>query len=169
MNFLIFLNSCSTSPNLSKNSIKSGELILKNGVFADKSWHDSLIFKRISWYHELTMQFDVMIADVLPTSGFYNWFSSLELDDVKQCQHFKILAVYSQDTTLYPYSAINESLESSGLKKLELIHFKKHLIGHPDAEMNSLNHYNIYGLCQLGSDLKSLILKFPGHQDATIY
>lgn len=163
--FLILFSSCS---NLSKNSVGDGTFIVRNGTAGDKVWNESLVLKRVSWYHELTLQFDLMIGNINPQSGFNFWFSKEELADVMKCSDFRIVMAYSLDTKIIPYSYLNEQLEYAGFKKIDLISFKKHILQHPDSEMQSLRLYQIYGACRDGQNLKPLIFNFPGYSEKVI-
>lgn len=165
MSLLTFI-SCS---NLSKNIVKEGPFIVRNGTAGDKVWKENLSFKRVSWYHELTLQFDLMFGLIAPQSSFNFWFSKDELDIIGKCGEFRIVAAYSQDTTIIPYSYLNIQLENSGFKKVELVSFKNHFFQHPDSEMNSLRLYQVYGICRADKIDKPLIFNFPGYTEKIVY
>ena len=122
----------------------------------------------MSWYHELTLQFDLMLGTIEPQSSFNFWFSKDELDMIAKCGDFRIVLAYSQDTKIIPYSYLNEQLDRSGYKKIELISFKKQFIQHPDAEMNSLRLYQLYGICRPEKNDKPLIFNFPGFSEKIV-
>ena len=164
MSLLTFI-SCA---NLSKNIVKEGPFIVKNGIAGDKSWNENLNFKRISWYHELTLQLDLMLGTITPQSSFNFWFSKDELDYIGKCGDFKIVVAYSQDTKVISYSHLKEQLENSGYKKMELIVFKKHFFQHPDSEMNSLRLYQVYGICRPDNIDKPLIFNFAGYKEKIV-
>ncbi len=162
---LILASSCS---NLTKNTVKEGTYLIRNGSFANKQWDDDLVFQRTSWYHELTLQFDLMLVPIAPQSSFNFWFSKVELEDVHKCGDFRVLLAYSLDTKIIPYSMLNEQLEIAGYKKIELSEFKKHLLQHPDSEMNSTKLYQVYGICRDSKDLKQLTINFPGFNEKAL-
>lgn len=157
--------SCS---NLSKNMVEEGKLILRNGTFADKVWKEDLVFQRNSWYHELTLSFDLMQVHVFPQSSFNFWFSKDELDTIAKCGDSRIVMAYSMDTKEIPYSSLYEQLEKSGFTRFELTEFKKHLLAHPDAQLNGFRLYHIFGMCKKTKDLKPLIINFPGYSEKLI-
>jgi len=165
---LIFLGSCSSTNNLSKNTIKQGKYLIRNGRYQDKTWKENLTFSRTSWYHELTMQFDLWMAPVLPQSSFNFWFSVPELADVQKCDDFRVVLVYAQDTRTFPNYRLNEQLENAKFKKIELIEFKRHLLNHPDSENNSTRLYQVFGICREAKDVKPLVLNFPGYEEITL-
>lgn len=165
--FLVLLTFASCA-NLSKNTIKEGPFLVKNGTAGDKTWKENLNLTRVSWYHELTLQFDLMLGAIGPQSSFNFWFSKDELEMIGKCGDFKIVLAYSQDTKIIPYSYLNEQLDNSGYKKIELVSFKKQFVQHPDAEMNSLRLYQLFGICRSEKSDKPLILNFPGFSEKTL-
>lgn len=161
----LLLTGCS---NLTKNYVKDGKFHVKSGTAYEKVWNDKLVFDRTSWYHELTMQFDLLTVDLKPTSPFYNWLSKNEQEQASKCRDFKIGLAYSLDTVILPYSHLNAQLEEAGFQKIELIEFKKQLVQHPDSEMYSLNLYKVFGMCRAISSSKPLILNFPGYTEKVL-
>jgi hypothetical protein len=161
--FIIFgLFGCS---NLSKNQIQDGEILVKNGTYSDKIWKEKLKFDRYSWYHELTLQFDVMVARFNQDSPFNYWLSKDELEWLTKCSDARIVLTYSLDPKLISNAMINDQFSNSGFDHFDLNHFKKYLIQHPDSELNSLKLYKVLGLCKKGKDSKSLIINIPGYSE----
>jgi hypothetical protein len=165
---LIILNAVSCSSNLSKNLVQDGNLILRNGTFTDKIWREDLVFQRNSWYHELTLQFDLMMTKITPQSSFNFWFSKDELDSMIKCADFRVVMAYSLDTKDIPYSSLYEQFEKSGFSRVNLIEFKKHLLQHPDAQLNGFRLYHIFAICKNIQDSKPLIINFPGYLEKSI-
>jgi hypothetical protein len=161
---LVFTFSCS---NLSKNTIQQGELPIRNGVFQNQEWKEDLILNRYSWYHELTLQFEVLIGKIPEQSGFNFWLSKDELSEISKCQNFYLMLAYSHDTKNIPYSALNDQLDKSGFKKMELMEFKRNLWQHPDANMNSLRLYQVFGVCKK-DNLKPFRISFPGFSEIEV-
>lgn len=163
---LTTLTSCST--NLTKNSVQEGTFLLRNGTFSDKVWRENLVFQRNSWYHELTMTFDLMMAQVTPQSAFNFWFSKEELESMISCADSRVVMAYSLDTKSIPYSSLYEQLEKSGYTRIDLLNFKKHLLQHPDAEVSAFRLYHIFGICKKAKDAKPLIINYPGYLEKSI-
>ena len=164
----ILLSVFSCSSNLSKNLVTDGNLVLRNGTYTDKRWREDLIFKRSSWYHELTLQFDVMLAYVSPQSAFNFWFSKNELDSMLSCSDSRVVMAYSLDTKDIPYSSLYEQIERAGYTRVDLNEFKKQLLQHPDAQLNGFRLYHIFGICKKHKDAKSLNINFPGYLEKLI-
>lgn len=162
------LSIVSSCANLSKNTIKDGTFVVRNGTAGPKIWNENLNFNRISWYHELTLVFDLMMAPITAQSSFNFWFSPEELQVAGKCNDFRVVLAYSADTSVLPYSLLNEQLDVAGFKKVDIVSFKKNFTQHPDSEMNSLKLYQIYGVCRNDSAHKPLIFNFPGYTEKTV-
>lgn len=165
---LSLLTLCVSCANLSKNTVKEGEFLVRNGTAGAKVWNDVMKFTRVSWYHELTLEFDLMMAPISAQSGFNFWFSPEELEAKNKCSDFKIVLAYSADTKTLPYSHLNEQLDVAGYTKVDMLTFKKHFIQHPDSEMNSLRLYQVYGICRSSTEAKPLIFNFPGYTEKVV-
>ncbi len=160
-----FIVSCS---NLTKNTVREAGFTIKNGVVADKKWTEDLRLNRLSWHHEMTLQFDLMMGNILPQSGFNFWFSRSEQSLIDKCSDFRIVMAYSQDTKYIPYSYLNDQIKNAGFQKIELTEFKANLLQHPDSELNSLRLYQIFGICRIEKSPKPLIFNFPGYSEVTL-
>ena len=66
--FLILLSSCASQQG--RRPIYDSEVSLKGGRFGEKEWDDKLKFKRVSWYQDATLSYDVLIADLKEPSPF---------------------------------------------------------------------------------------------------
>jgi hypothetical protein len=154
--------------NLSKNIVDEGTFFLSNGIFADKTWKEDLKFERYSWYHELTMQFDLMVAKVSPQSGFNFWFSKDEIAAMNSCKEALLVFAYSQDTKIIPYSILYDQFDQKGFTRIELPEFKRQLFQHPDTALNSLKLYHILGFCRKDIKSNQLLITFPGYSEKYI-
>lgn len=151
--------------NLSKNIVNEGSFYLSNGTMADKTWKEDLNFERYSWYHELTLQFDLMVTRIAPQSGFNFWFSKDELASLNSCKDARIVFAYSLDTKILPYSMLYDQFDRSGYERMELPEFKRQLLQHPDATMNSLRLYHVLGFCNKKQKSSPLVINFPGYSE----
>ncbi len=165
--FIVLLLTFSCS-NLSKNIVQEGKLYVKNGTFTDKVWREDLIFQKHSWFHELTLQFDFMLANISPQSAFNFWFTKDELDSIVKCEDSRIVMAYSLDSKDIPYSSLYEQLEKNGYTRLEIPGFKKQLLQHPDAGQNGFRLYHIFAICKKLNNHKPLIISFPGYSSKLI-
>ena len=84
MKFFIvfFLISCSS---ISQNLIKKGNAPLSHGQAAEKHWDSEMPLKRVSWYTELTMIFDLFYVDAKNINENNAWLflALLRFDGIK--------------------------------------------------------------------------------------
>jgi hypothetical protein len=150
---------------LSQNFIKTGKLKLNGGMQEKAKWDDSLIFDRYSWFHELTLMYEVMIADYNLRSPFSNWLSQSQKRSISECASFKILMVYTLDSSKISKRSAMSSLEKRGYKQISISDFKDSLRLHPDVENLSLQLYDIYGYCKntppLGTPIAVNVPSYP--------
>lgn len=156
------LVACST---LSKNYVKNGSFVLDGGTNGEKSWNTSLEFKRLSWYQELTLSFDVMYARVGGSDPFYNWFSESEKEMVGECLDFYVTLLYAMDDSKIAAKHYIAQMDSYGYKKVLLPTFSSYVKNHPGFEMNSLKLYKILGFCRKEKIAKDLNIRFPNFED----
>ncbi len=169
MIMLLVLSSCST---LSKNMTKEGTFSINGGRALDQRWDDSLIFRRISWYVELNIVFDLMMGKVSKKSKFYNWFSGLDKQRIKDCSELYMLITYSSDSAdSTSRSELLHQLENNHIKLIRLRSFTDNFHMHPSARINFLDKYSVDGICLnkgQNSNLKSSKISFPGFNQVSL-
>jgi hypothetical protein len=133
---------------LSQNFVKTGKLKLNGGMQERAKWEDSIVFDRYSWFHELTLMYEVMITDYKLSSPFTKWFSKSQKETISECSSFKILMIYTLDSAKISKRSAMASLEKNGYKQIAITDFKDSLRLHPDVENLSLQLYDIYGYCK---------------------
>lgn len=161
--FIYCLSICSCS-SLSKNMVKSGKLILRGGT---ESLNQDLVFKRYSWYQELTLNFDILITDLLKTDEFYQVFTSNEKDILKQCESVYIAFSYEQDAARLSRAHFLATLQALGAEEVVTSEFQKEMKMHPDFIEESLQLYRFHTLCFKKKNL-SFQMKFPGFPEQKI-
>lgn len=164
---LLLLSSCS---NLSKNFTKDGDFVLRGGTFQSSKWKDQLHFKRYSWYHEVTMLYDVILTRIDPRSPFYDWFSNSEKKSLATCSDAYVAFDYSLDSEKISQKMMQNDAKRSGYEKIALPSFKSHLKLHPDVEELSLQLYDVFGYCYKGeiSNKNKIFVRFPGFNEVVI-
>ncbi len=150
---------------LSQNFVKTGKLKLNGGMQEKAKWKDSIIFDRYSWFHELTLMYEVMITEYKLTSPFTNWFSKSQKRAISECASFKILMIYTIDSAKISKRSAMASLEKNGYRRIAITDFMDSLRLHPDMENLSLQLYDIYGYCKktpsLGSPIAVNVPSYP--------
>lgn len=164
----IFLSlfSCSTQ---TKNMISTGEQTVKGGVYRNEKWQESLIFKRYSWYKEMTLLFDALIVPVPTDNSFSKWLSDTEKSYSQSCQSALVVVTYFLDSKRLSYTMFKDQMKAAGYEEFSLDQFGKHLKLHPDFETLSLTLYKVQGFCRKGSVLDSKpVIAFPGFSEISL-
>lgn len=159
---LTSLFSCS---NLSKNMVKKGDFSIKNGVYKNHSWRSSLEFKRVSWYHELTMLYDFMYAEIDEKNDFYHWFSEDEKRRVEHCEDLIVSLNYSLDSERLSHAMLNTQLRDNGYEQYAAPNFSRTLKVHPDFEQLSLALYKVNIFCRKKSLKDPVFINFPNFHE----
>ena len=164
--FGVMLTAFSCS-NLTKNIIKQDSRYLRGGVFEKMKWDDSLKFERTSWFHELTLVFDSMLAPIDDQSPFYKWLSKSEKDSLDRCQRSYISVSYAYDSKKISQLMYRDILKKQGLKEVAIPQFKGAFALHQDNEKLSLQLYKIKAFCYDGPK-KKLTISFPSFNSVDI-
>jgi hypothetical protein len=164
---ILFISACSS---LSKNFVQEGSLRVKGGVSRSIEWRDVLVFKRLSWYKELTLLFDLAIAKVDKDSHFTKWFSASELETISKCSEAYVGVTYALDNKKISIPMFQAELKGAGFTEYPVPDFEKELRLHPDFEVLSLQLYRVSVLCRSGETLGTgpLLLRFPGFNQVSI-
>lgn len=157
---LIFiLSSCTT---LNKNMIKEGTYDIKGGVYKNMRWDDSLTFRRVSWFKELTLTFDTFSAPVSRDSPFYAWFSDDEKKLVEGCLESRVILTYAYDPMQISREGFFEQAEGLGYERLAIPHFHSNVKMHPNFARINVYLYKTHLLCRKKLGNESLAVTFPG-------
>ena len=162
--------SCST---LSRNQVKTGHLTLKGGVHHSQSWSDRLTFKRYSWFKELSLIFDLLIAPIERKSPFYAWFSSSEKERLARCPQALLYLTYAQDSKKIGRNHFLQQMEEFGYSRMALTSFTRHLRMHPNYYDLGLKSYRVAGLCLDRVDTpfkgENIVIRFPGFYQTELH
>jgi hypothetical protein len=158
---LLFLFLCfSCAVGKTRKKISQSEIYFKGGVSESKQWSEELSFKRFSWFNEVEMGHDVLVANIKTNSPFINWMKS-NRTIVGRCEAFKVAMIYSNssDTNL---SFLKEEIEKSGFEIVSIPNFKRGLKSHANFTDWRLGYHRIIGLC--GKKDLNISISIPGFQ-----
>lgn len=162
---LTFVISCTT---LNKNLIKEGSYDISGGVFENMKWDDTLTFKRISWFKELTLTFDVFMTSIAKESPFYAWFSEDEKKLMDKCVDHQIVLTYAWDPMQISREGFFERTEKLGYERLSVPNFHSHVKMHPNFARINVYLYKTSLLCRKNLGDKKLVISFPGFPSVTL-
>jgi hypothetical protein len=146
-------------------------VVLRGGIYQKETWDDSLEFKRMSWYHGMTLYFDALLYKADPTSPFMNWFSASEKEFFAKCESVIVTAAYSADPSKISHVNFREQMKLNGYDDVVLNNFSTYLKTHPSAQDWRLVNYKIMGYCKrspsrLGTP--NLAINFPSFKHLEI-
>lgn len=159
---LILVVSCAFN-NRSRKNVALSEVVLKGGVYKDISWDEKIIFKRTSWYHEATMQYDILIKELKTDSKFVNWLGR-DKEYLKECSTFYVAAIYS-DINIGEGTAFLESqFNKLGLERKSIMDFNENFRAHHNFSDWRLFEYKVIGLCESKNPVGDIIVSIPGYK-----
>mgnify|MGYP007063429834 CR=1 FL=1 len=160
------LVSCSQ---LGTNVTKNGALVVNGGIHQGLSWKDKLVFKRTTWFSDLSMLYDVLIADLELNSPFLKWFYYSEREEIRKCEKFVVLGLFSSSDRKTSENEIVQQVVSREAKIVNINGFYKNLSYHPIFSKNSLNLYRFEGVCFPQAFPRDKLVHIPGFSGANVY
>lgn len=157
--FLLCLLSCSI---LSKNMFKEGKISFYGGRFSNKSWTEKLIFKRFSWFQELSLVFDFTWTELERKSKFFNWISNEEIEKISSCNKIYVSFFYSSDEKEDLEKIFFDQLKFQYLSEVKLEGFEENIKMHPNYNGLSLKFYKFKSFCLKVSEKPQIFVNMPG-------
>lgn len=155
----------------SYNQTTTGKVVLRGGIYQKESWGDSLVFKRMSWYHGMTLYYDSLLYKADPGSPFAKWFSPTEKEYFAKCESVVVTAGYSADPAKISHVNFREQMKLNGYDDIVLPNFSAYLKSHPSAPDWRLQNYKIVGYCKRSPSrmgTNNLAINFPGFKHLEI-
>ncbi|EQC45470.1 hypothetical protein [Bacteriovorax sp. Seq25_V] len=158
---LLIIASCS---NLTKNMVKSGDFSIRSGAMGSKEWDETLKFNRVSWFHELTMLYDLVYTKIDEKSAFYNWFDNDEKRRISNCNEKLITLSYYLDSSRISHTMVKNKLLDQGYEEYSVPNFTRALKTHPDFEKLSLQLYKVNLYCHKSKANAEIYIDFPNFE-----
>jgi hypothetical protein len=156
---LIVSSACGT---MTRNQVVEGDFeFFMDGEEKNNS-NESLAFRRISWFRELTMQADLVYLNAQDFSKVAK-VTSVETA-LKRCPLFVIVGLYNEQSSNPKKADIMAIfLNDSSVEKIAIEDARKVLASHPQFLENSFQLYDFHGLC-FSRSLDSFNLDISGHK-----
>lgn len=162
---LLITMSCTT---LNKNMVKEGKYDITGGVFENLRWEDTLTFKRVSWFKELTLTFDIFMVNIGKESPFYSWFSKDEKQVVESCLDSKVMLTYAWDPMQISREGFYSEVEKLGYERISIPNFHGHVKMHPNFARINVYLYKTSLICRRKIGDSKLVISFPGFNSVTL-
>ena len=148
----------------SYNQTTTGKVVLRGGIYQKEIWDESLQFKRMSWYHGVTLFYDALLWKADPSSPFSKWFSPSEKEFFTKCESLVVSVTYSADPTKISHVNFREQMKLNGYDDVVLNNFSSFLKSHPSSTEWRVLNYKVLGFCKrapsrLGTP--NLAINFP--------
>lgn len=165
---LVFLLVSGCAAYKSYNQTTTGKVTLRGGNYKSQNWEDTLVFKRMSWYHGMTLYYDALVYTADPDSPFANWFSPSEKEFFTKCESLIVTVNYSASPDRISHVNFREQMKLNGYDDVVVNTFATYLRTHPNAQDWRVFNYKIMGYCKraptsLNKD--SLTINFPSFKE----
>ena len=151
----------------SLNQVTTSKLVLKNGYFDGEFVKSELVFKKISWYREASLIYQINLAEVSENMPHFKWFSSAVQKDIRKCSRFYVALLYSHSNDYIYHDQVKEQLNQQGIQLYLIPNFWGILIMHPQFKKGSLHLHRGKGLC-IEDEKESILLKLSGYPTEVI-
>ncbi len=150
------------------NRIQKGNVKFPGGVYRDKTWDDTLVFKRTSFFQGAKLYHDVLITELGKDSPFRAWLGS-DRSEADKCQKFYVTMVYKSLVGAVSRQKIFRQIEGLQLRPIFISDFAENIQEHYITDEMRLYGYKLKGFCQLASgDLDSINISLPGFSEVNI-
>lgn len=169
--FLLSLISCAMGP---ANSTKQTHISVTGGNYQQKSWDDSLVFKRTSWFMGATMAYDILITKLDKNSPFSYWLESDQDKFANECSEVYIALIYSYigsiNLDIQSTARITKQISDIGFEEIAAASFRNNIGAHNVFNMWHLGHHKIAGFCykKLSGAPQEIPVAMPGFKTINI-
>jgi hypothetical protein len=167
---VVLVSSCAAYRSFNKTT--TGFVRFPGGVKDSETWDDSMVFRRASWYHGMTLYYDALIYLATPDSPFSRWFSQSEKQYFQKCERVLVTVNYSADATKISHVMFREQMRANGYDDIVVNSFAQSVKTHPTFQDWNLQNYKILGYCkrQLGKvgTNKHLSVSFPSFMELKV-
>lgn len=163
LGIFLILAGCAAHKNY--NQTTRGLVVYRGGVFHKKTWNENLVMKRMSWYHGMTLYYDVIIWNADLDSPFSNWFSPAEKEYFAKCENFIVAVGYSADPTKISHVNFREQMKLNGYDDVVINTFASYIKSHPSSIEWRFQNYKVLGFCKRSPTSMAtdkLTINFPG-------
>jgi len=167
--FVLLITGCASYK--SYNQTTTGRVAFRGGVYKKETWDETLFAKRMSWYHGVTLYYDVILWKADLSSSFSKWFSPAEKEFFSKCENLIVTAGYSADPTKISHVNFREQMKLNGYDDVVINNFAAYLRGHPSSNDWRLQNYKIFGYCKRAPtrmNTQNLAINFPGFNQLEI-
>lgn len=165
---LVFLLVSSCAAYKSYNQTTTGKVTLRGGTYKETTWDEPLVFKRMSWYHGMTLYYDALVYKAEPDSPFSQWFSPSEKEFFTKCESLIVTVNYSASPDRISHVNFREQMKLNGYDDVVVNTFATFVRTHPNAQDWRVFNYKIMGYCKRAPSTfnkDGLTINFPSFKE----
>lgn len=161
--FAIFIFGFSCSSSRTRNRVYTSELAFKGGVYKAQEWSNSLNFKRISWFRDSSIVYEILVAKLDKESPFISW---LEKDkaEIDRCDEFYVGIYYADLNAPHGSFMIPSQLKAAGLEERSILDFSDQVKAHENYKDWNLEKHRVRGFCKRKGTNTETIVTIPGYK-----
>ncbi|HXH76048.1 MAG TPA: hypothetical protein VNJ08_13845 [Bacteriovoracaceae bacterium] len=153
------------------NQTTTGRVVYTGGIYQKEVWDDYMQMQRMSWYHGMTLYYDVIFWKADASSPFSKWFSAAEKEYFTKCESFIVTAGYSADPTKISHVNFREQMKLNGYDDVVINSFGSYIKSHPSSIEWRFQNYKVIGFCKrsptrLGTS--NLAINFSGFKQLEV-
>jgi hypothetical protein len=159
---------CACAAHKSYNQTTTGKVTLRGGTYKEDVWNDNLVFKRMSWYHGMTLYYDALLYRADPESKFSQWFSPSEKEFFSKCESLIVAVNYSASPDRISHVNFREQMKLNGYDDVVINTFATYVRTHPNSQDWRVFNYKIMGYCKRAPtsfNKDGLIINFPSFKE----
>lgn len=161
---VLIFSACSMQ---SKNIMKTDHYYLTSGIYKVNTWKDSLKFNRYTYYQDLSVKLDIMIAPYERLGNFKQWISNSDQEKITKCSQYYIVMIYDNQGDIFSSSNIFKELLANNTQ-IKSQTFIDNVKRHPTYRIDLLDQYYISGICLKEIKNELFELNLPGYSDLII-
>lgn len=155
----------------SYNKTSDNTVVFTGGSFKNETWDEFLKLKQVSWYHGMSLYYDMLLWKADLDSNFSKWFSPQEKEFFIKCEKFLVAVQYSADPSKISHVLAREQMHLNGYDDVVINHFASYLKAHPSSVEWKLENYKVVGYCKRAPSLvgkEQVVINFPGFLEVDI-
>lgn len=168
MKYILILLLVSCSSVFKRSSVMESDVVIKGGTYHDKKWDEELVFKRVSWFDEVTMAYDFLYAKLNEDNPFRNWLGK-ERMGVAKCSDFYAVLVYTKRNSIVNRTALIQQFVQKGYEEMVLVDFSHELQAHQGFRDWRLTDHKIMGICAKPQAQKPVEIEMPGFRNVKVF
>ena len=169
--FIIILAACASN---TTNRVSKTNVSMSGGEYEQKSWDETLEFKRTSWYIGASLAYDIMIARLDKQSPFRYWLENNQEKLITECKDLYVALIYTNSMSnllkLQSPAYIRKQITDIGFEEVTMASFQANMSAHNIFGQWHLRNHKFSGFCykKMSSIPEQISISLPGFKTRNI-